>query len=101
MQTNGITRRDLRMKNGDDEIDEDEDTKEAAATTRVRYIPPVVKAVLKFGYDEGLKDLHEKEAKKGFDDWILDVFTHLQAYYRLPSFGTIIEFEVKKIICLL
>ena len=54
MQTNGITRRDLRMKNGDDEIDEDEDTKEAAAMTRVRYIPPVVKAVLKFGYNFGL-----------------------------------------------
>ena len=57
----------------------------------------MVKAVLKFGYDEGLKDVLEKEAKKEFDDWILDVFTHLQAYYRLPSLGTIIEFEVKNI----
>ena len=70
---------------------EDEAEEEAAATAPRVSIPAKLKAVIKFGYDEGMKD---KLGTQDFGKWIEGVFTHTQVHYRDPSLGTEINFEV-------
>ena len=63
-----------------------------AATANVSTLPSALKATIKFGYEEGLRQALGTE---DFDDWIESVFTHTQAYFRhAASLGTTIEFEV-------
>merc|ERR1712150_334583 len=70
----------------------DEAEKEAAVA-QVVSIPSTLKAVIKFGYDEGLKNALGDE---DFDEWIEKVFTHTQGHFRhSASLGTSIEFEVQ------
>ena len=64
----------------------------AAFAKRVN-IPEKLKVVVKFGYDKGLKKRLDKEGKD-FDSYIQAVFTQTIAYFRHPSLGTEIEFEV-------
>ena len=64
---------------------------EAAETAKAVSIPSKLKAVIKFGYDDGMK---YRLGSQDFGRWIEAVFTHTQAHYRHPSLGTIIEFEV-------
>ena len=56
-------------------------------------IPSHLKAVIKFGYEDGLNSEIED-----FDSWIAGVFTHTQAHFRhAASLGTTIDFEVRRI----
>ena len=85
-----IVRDDGWHQNGDAVIN-DEAEKEAAVA-QVVSIPSTLKAVIKFGYDEGLKNALGDE---DFDEWIEKVFTHTQGHFRhSASLGTTIEFEV-------
>jgi hypothetical protein len=69
---------------------------EIIAKAKVTTIPSKLKAVIKFGYEDGMKEaLHGED----FSSWIVGVFTHTRAHYRRSSsLGTTIEFEVCKII---
>ena len=64
--------------------------KEAAAA-KSTTIPSKLKAVIKFGYDEGWKNAF---AGSDFNDWIASVLTHSQAHYKDPSLGTEVTLEV-------
>ena len=63
-----------------------------AAKAEVGTIPSKLKAVIKFGYDEGWKNAFDGT---NFNDWIASVLTHSQAHYKDPSLGTKISFEVQ------
>ena len=82
--------RDDWTRNGDELVNPAEEAK--AANARVVSVPTKLKAVIKFGYEEGmLSALNGQD----FDTYIEEVFTHTKAYYRLAaSLGTTIEFEV-------
>ena len=60
---------------------------------KIDKIPPKLKAVIKFGYDEGMKNRLSRQDFQ-FETWIEGVLTHTQAHFRHPSLGTVIEFEV-------
>ena len=77
----------------DDEIWDDA-IEEKAEKTKVTSIPSVLRATIKFGYDDGMK---EELGSEDFNDWIAGVFTHTQAHFRHASLGTRIEFEVYNI----
>ena len=78
------------LENGDEEVNAD--IEEAAHAARAVVIPSKLKAVIKFGYDDGMKDALGGE---DFDTYIAGVMTHTQAHYRhAASLGTTIEFEV-------
>jgi len=78
-------------QNGDEELNDAEE--ESVATAAVTSIPSTLKAVIKFGYETGLKNALGSE---DFDAWIAGVFTHTQAHFRhAASLGTTIEFEVQ------
>ena len=62
-----------------------------AAKAEVGTIPSKLKAVIKFGYDEGWKNAF---AGTDFNDWIASVLTHSQAHYKDPSLGTEVTLEV-------
>ena len=62
-----------------------------ADTANVIDIPSKLKAVIKFGYDEGWKSAFNDQE---FDNWIVGVLAHTQAHYRDPSLGREITFEV-------
>jgi len=79
------------LVNGDEEVNAD--IEEAAHAARAVVIPSKLKAVIKFGYDDGMKDALGGE---DFDTYIAGVMTHTQAHYRhAASLGTTIEFEVQ------
>ena len=80
-------------REGDEIIDEKEE--EAAESTEVVSIPSKLRAVIKFGYEEGIKGQLKKDKKPIFEDWIDEVMAHTQAHFRDPSLGTIIEFQVQ------
>ena len=74
-----------------DEIFDDQ-VEEQARTAHKSSIPSKLKAVIKFGYEDGL---NSTLAGGDFDSWITDVFTHTQAHFRhAASLGTTVEFEV-------
>ena len=77
------------VQKGDEEINEEIEAISMNAT--LVDIPSKVKAVIRFGYDEGLK---LRLGNQSFDDWIKQVFIHAQAHFRHPSLGTLVEFEV-------
>ena len=66
---------------------------EFVANSPLVTIPAKLKAVIKFGRDEGLNNKLESEGKV-FDSWIEAVFAHTQAHYKHPSLGTEVTFEV-------
>ena len=68
---------------------------EAADKATVKKIPSVLKATVQFGYDGALARTLET-TKISFDSYVAWIFTHVQAYFRHPSLGTQIEFEVLK-----
>ena len=74
---------------GDEEVNDKIEME--AAKAEVVSIPSKLKAVIKFGYDQGWK---EAFAGTDFDEWIAAVFTHTQAHYKDPSMGTEVTFEV-------
>ena len=85
------------LENGDEEVNAD--IEEAAHAARAVVIPSKLKAVIKFGYDDGMKDALGGE---DFDTYIAGVMTHTQAHYRhAASLGTTIEFEVCQAIYIL
>ena len=60
----------------------------------VTSIPSKLKAVIKFGYEDGMLAALGEDGTT-FDDWIAEVFTHTRAHFRhAESLGTTIEFEV-------
>ena len=78
------------LENGDEEVNAD--IEEAAHAARAVVIPSKLKAVIKFGYDDGMKDAL---GGQDFDTYIAGVMAHTQAHYRhAASLGTTIEFEV-------
>ena len=89
-----INREETRKDKEDDEIIDDKEEEELAATEKIDYIPPVVRAVVKFGYDKGLIEVLEKY-NTTFEDWFNGVLTHTQAHFREGRLGTIIELEVE------
>ena len=68
-----------------------------ADATKSTTIPSKLKAVIKFGYDEGMKTRLSRQGKK-FEQWIVGVLAHAQAHFKHPSLGTEIEFEVSSMI---
>ena len=86
-----VDRKDGWHEEGDEEINDK--IEEAAKGARLqRSMPTTQKAVIKFGYEEGMKAALGGE---DFDTYIAGVFTHTQAHFRhSASLGTIIEFEV-------
>ena len=74
---------------GDEEVNDDIEIK--AAKAELVTIPSKLKAIIKFGYDQGWK---EAFSGTNFDEWIASVFTHTQAHYKDPSMGTEVTFEV-------
>ena len=88
-------RKDGWHEEGDEEIN-DEIEEAAKGATLQRSMPTTQKAVIKFGYEEGMKAALGGE---DFDAYIAGVFTHTQAHFRhSASLGTTIEFEVCTII---
>ena len=71
------------------------DTAEELAASQINAaavnVPAKLKAVVKFGYDKGMKD---KLGSVDFMTWITPIMTHTQAHYKHSSLGTQIEFEV-------
>ena len=75
-------------------LDELEDYAEEdlVKSAQVTSIPSTLKAVIKFGYEDGMLAALGDET---FDSWIAGVFTHTRAHFRhAESLGTTIEFEV-------
>ena len=75
----------------DEMINDEEEAKADAAALAV--FPKRMKAVLKFGYDEGFKD-HLAAKGETFDGYIESVFNMMQVYWRHPSLTTEVIFEV-------
>ena len=83
-----------QLRSGDEGVLNDTEMKTASTAKNPSLIPSKLKAVIKFGYDEGLKIALGDE---DFDAWIAGIFLHMQKYFRPPistSLGTNIEFEV-------
>ena len=79
---------------GDEEINDEEE--ENIKSINITSIPSTLKAVIKFGYEDGMK---KALGDLDFDSWISSVFTHTQAHFRHEeSLGTKIEFEVCNIV---
>ena len=80
---------------GDEEINDEEE--EGVKNINITSIPSTLKAVIKFGYEDGMK---KSLGNVDFDSWVASVFTHTQAHFRHEeSLGTKIEFEVCNIVC--
>ena len=89
-----VARKDGWHEEGDEEIN-DEIEAAAKGARLQRSMPTTQKAVIKFGYEEGMKAALGGE---DFDTYIAGVFTHTQAHFRhAASLGTTIEFEVCRI----
>ena len=71
------------------------DTAEEVAASQIDAAavngPSKWKAVVKFGYDKGMK---ENLGSEDFMTWVTPVMAHTQAHYKHSSLGTQIEFEV-------
>ena len=76
---------------GDEEINDEIEFE--AAKADIVSIPSKLKAVLKFGYDEGWTT-SPTFGGYDFNEWIVGVFAHTQAHYKHPSLGTQVTFEV-------
>ena len=77
------------VRKGDEEIKEEfEETSFHAKRVKM---PSKLKAVIRFGYDEGMRT---RLGNRTFDDWIKEVFVHTQAHFKHPSLGTELVFEV-------
>ena len=75
----------------DEMINDKEEAKADAAALAV--FPKRMKAILKFGYDEGFKD-HLAAKGETFEGYIESVFNMMQVYWRHPSLTTEVIFEV-------
>ena len=87
-----LDRRTIKWKQYGDEVfnvNEEADNQTASPVK----IPSKLKAVIKFGYDEGIRSRLALQ-NLNFKSWIKGVLTHTQAHFRHPSLGTTIEFEV-------
>ena len=76
-------------RKGDEEINDD--IEEASLKAKLVKMPSKLKAVIRFGYDEGIRT---RLGNRTFDDWIKEVFVHTQAHFKHPSLGTELVFEV-------
>ena len=61
---------------------------------RKKAIPSKLRAVIKFGYEESMKNAL---GDQNFDSWIAGVLIHTQVHFMRPSLGTQIMFEVRMI----
>ena len=77
---------------GDEDEEINDEIEFEAAKAELSSIPSKLKAVLKFGYDEGWKTAFDAY---DFNEWIVGVFAHTQAHYKDPSLGTQVTFEVR------
>ena len=78
----------------DEEIDPQEELAAAAIDASTVTIPSRMKAVIQFGYDQGMKERLESQGSDDFLTWVTSVMTHTQAHYKHESLGANIEFEV-------
>jgi hypothetical protein len=78
---------------GDEEVDETEEN--AAEFSEINPIPSNLKAVIAFGYEEGIKKQLVDRNELQFEEWIEGVMAHTQAHFRDPSLGTRIQFEAQ------
>ena len=76
-------------RKGDKEINDG--IEEASLKAKLVKMPSKLKAVIRFGYDEGIR---ARLGNRTFDDWIKEVFVHTQAHFKHPSLGTEVVFEV-------
>ena len=67
------------------------------AKEHVHYIPPVLNAVIKFGYDRGVMELFHND-ENAFDNHFYAMLTHAQAHYSDGSLGFILRLQVKYLI---
>ena len=80
------------MVNGDEGVNEPLEQLISAASVNEAGIPSKLKATIKFGYEQGIK---EALGTEDFDSWIVAAMTHCRTHYRhAESLGTVIEFEV-------
>ena len=79
---------------GDEDAEINDEIEFKAAKAEVVSIPAKLKAVLKFGYDEGWTT-SPTFGGYDFNEWIVGVFAHTQAHYKDPSLGTQVTFEVR------
>ena len=81
------------MVNGDEGVNEALEEMVASAVNAAG-VPAKLKATIKFGYEQGMK---EALGTEDFDSWIVATMTHCRTHYRhAESLGTEIEFEVCK-----
>ena len=81
------------MVNGDEGVNEALEELVASAVNAAG-VPAKLKATIKFGYEQGMK---EALGTEDFDSWIVAAMTHCRTHYRhAESLGTEIEFEVCK-----
>ena len=64
------------------------------AKEHVHYIPPVLNAVIKFGYDRGVMELFHND-QNAFDNHFYAMLTHAQAHFSEGSLGFILRLQVK------
>ena len=77
-------------QDGDEILNDTEEDEVAGA--QVSDLPAALRAKIKFGYDQGLK---EELGDQDFNDWIAGVFTHTQVHFQqADSLGTQVVFEV-------
>ena len=82
---------------GDHEVKMDNETiaeEKLVAKEQVHYIPPILNAVLKFGYDRGVMELFNQDNER-FANYFYSMLTHAQAHYSDGSLGFILRLEVR------
>ena len=82
---------------GDHEVKTDNETiaeEKLVAKEHVHYIPPILNAVLKFGYDRGVMELFNQDNEE-FGNYFYSMLTHAQAHYSDGSLGFILRLEVR------
>ena len=91
----GRTKAEILEAENDEKMDNETMAEEKlVAKEHVHYIPPVLNAVVKFGYDRGVMELFHND-QNAFDNHFYAMLTHAQAHYSEGSLGFILNLEVK------
>ena len=78
----------------DEEIDKAAEIEIGKVDAAAVTLPSNMKAVVQFGYDQGMKDKLASVGSDDFSAYITAVATHTQAHYNHASLGTSITLEV-------
>ena len=90
----GAKKAEISETENDEKMDNETMAEEKlVAKEHVHYIPPVLNAVIKFGYDRGVMELFHNDVN-AFDNHFYAMLTHAQAHYSEGSLGFILNLEV-------